>query len=88
MKRVSRITMTGHLAFGSLVLAGTSWGRQRPPVAERLAKTYGLDSFGQIETIRHTFNVEFPAVKLSESWDGNPRPAGSPTRGKMRRASR
>jgi hypothetical protein len=27
---------------------------QLPPIAEQMAKTYGLDSFGQIEGIRYT----------------------------------
>ena len=37
------------LVFGVLVLAATSWAQTRPPIVEKLAKTYGLDSFGQIE---------------------------------------
>ena len=32
--------------FAVLILAGTSWAQQRPPIIEKLAKTYGLDSFG------------------------------------------
>lgn len=38
-----------------------------------MAKTYGLDSFGQIEGIRYTFNAEFPGVKLSRKWEWNPK---------------
>jgi hypothetical protein len=33
---------------GVLILSTTSWAQQRPPIIEKLAKTYGLDSFGQI----------------------------------------
>src|ERR1051325_8891013 len=56
------------LGFGMLGLAATAWAQERPPIAERIAKTYGLDSFGQIDRIRYTFNAEFPGVKLSRTW--------------------
>jgi hypothetical protein len=55
-----------------LLLPATSWAQQRPPIAEQMAKTYGLDSFGQIEGIRYTFNAEFPGVELSRTWE-NPK---------------
>src|SRR5690242_10608236 len=60
-------------AFETLLLlvAATSWAQQRPAVAEQMAKTYGLDSFGKIEAIRYTFNAELPGVKLSRSWEWN-----------------
>jgi hypothetical protein len=61
--------------FGALVLAVTSWAQQRPPILEQIAKTYGLDSFGQIEAIRYTFNLDVPALKLklAHSWDWEPK---------------
>jgi hypothetical protein len=65
--------MIGLLLFGVLVLAGTSCSQKRPSVAEEIAKTYGLDSFGQIDAIRYTFNAEFPGVKLSRSWVWQPK---------------
>jgi len=34
--------------------------QQRPPIIEQVAKTYGLDSFGQIDAIRYTWNAQFP----------------------------
>ena len=57
MTNASRVTRMGILAFGVLVLAATSWAQTLPPTAEQMAKTYGLDSFGQIEAIRYTFNL-------------------------------
>jgi len=30
--------------------------------AEKIAKTHGLDSFGQVEAIRYTFNAQFSGV--------------------------
>jgi len=55
------------LAFGMLlfILPATSWAQQRPPIAEQMAKTFGLDSFGQVEGIRYTWNAEFPGGMLS-----------------------
>jgi hypothetical protein len=61
------------LVFGVLVLAATSWAQQRPPIVEKLAKTYGLDSFGQIDAIRYTFNVQFPGRNISQTWIWEPK---------------
>src|SRR5689334_20959185 len=60
-------------ACGVLVLAVTSWAQQRPPIIEKLAKAYGLDSFGQIEAIRYTFQAEAPGVDLFRSWTWEPK---------------
>ena len=70
MTNASRVTMIRLLAFGALFLAATSWA-QKPPIAEQIAKTYGLDSWGQIEAIRYTFNI--PGFKLSRSWTWEPK---------------
>ena len=43
-----------------LVLAATSQAQERPPIFQQMFKAYGFESFGQIEKIRYTFNVEFP----------------------------
>jgi hypothetical protein len=56
-----------------LILPANSRAQQRPPIAERMAKTYGLDSFGQIEAIRYTFNAERPGIRVSRSWEWNPK---------------
>ncbi len=59
--------------LGVMLLATTSWAQQHSPIAEKLAKTYGLDSFGQIEAIRYTWNVTFPGVTLSRTWTWEPK---------------
>jgi hypothetical protein len=61
--------------FGVLIFAATSWAQQRPPIVEKLAKTYGLDSYGQIEAIRYNFNLDVPALKLklAHSWEWEPK---------------
>ncbi len=51
-----------------LILPATSGAQQRPPIFEKLAKTYGLRAFGQIEAIRYTFNAEAPGRNVSRSW--------------------
>jgi hypothetical protein len=43
------------------------------PTTEQLAKTYGLDSFGQIEAIRYTWSAQFPGVNISRSWIWEPK---------------
>jgi hypothetical protein len=53
--------------LGVLILAASSWAQQRPQIIEKLAKTYGLDSFGQVEAIRYTFKAEAPGVDLFRS---------------------
>ncbi|PWT78473.1 MAG: hypothetical protein C5B58_15235 [Acidobacteria bacterium] len=71
----------------TLVLAascGQQGAPQRPPAAEQMAKTYGLDSFGQVEGIRYTWNAEFPGsvkpfdggagtIKFSQVWEWAPK---------------
>jgi len=73
MRKSGRVTAVGLLLLGVLVLAVTSCSQKRPPVAEEIAKTYGLDSFDQIDAIRYTFNAEFPGVNLSRSWVWEPK---------------
>ena len=43
-----------------LVLAATSHAQERPPIFQQMFKAYGFESFGQVEKIRYTFNLEFP----------------------------
>ena len=73
MTKLGRSTTISCLFFGVLVLAATSWAQTRPPIAEQIAKTYGLDSFDKIEAIRYTFNAQFPGVKVSRSWVWQPK---------------
>src|SRR5918995_680264 len=72
------------LVFGALVIAATSCSQKQPSVSEQtakpsgsireqIAKTYGLDSFGQVEAIRYTWNAQFPGVNVSRSWVWEPK---------------
>jgi hypothetical protein len=75
MKNSSRLDVIRLSAFGMLllILSATSCTQKPPSAAESIAKTYGLDSFGQIDAIRYTFNVEFPGVTVSRSWVWQPK---------------
>ena len=71
-----RGSLTIHcLLLALLSFAGTSRAQTRPAIVDQLAKTYGLDSYGQVEAIRYTFNLQLPALKLelSRSWEWEPK---------------
>jgi hypothetical protein len=68
MTTLGRSTTIRFLVVSMLVLAATAWAQTLPPIAEQMAKTYGLDSFGQIEAIRYTFNLDVGALQLSRAW--------------------
>jgi hypothetical protein len=73
-REMSRLDVIRLFAFGMLlILPATSGAQQLPPIAEQMAKTYGLDSFSQIEAIRYTWNAELPGVKLSRTWEWSPK---------------
>src|SRR5258705_9808010 len=75
MTKLRRYVTIPCLLLGALLFAGTSLAQTRPAIVEQLAKTYGLDSYGQIEAIRYTFNLELPALKvnLSRTWTWEPK---------------
>jgi hypothetical protein len=73
MANPSRVPMLRVLVLGMLVLATTSYAQNRPPISEAIAKTYGLDSFGQIDQVRYTFNAVLPGITLSRTWTWEPK---------------
>ena len=74
MKYSSRVTIIGLMGFWVLLLVATSWTQTRPPILDQIAKTYGLDSYGQIEAIRYTWNGEIPGIfKLAHMWEWEPK---------------
>ena len=87
MRNASRITMIRLLVLGVLVPAAISWAQDRSPIAEQIAETYGLDSFGQIEAIRYTFNLDFGKLKVSHTWVWEPKTDQTSYEGKTRRVS-
>ena len=73
MSKSSR-SMIRILAFGVIVLTATSWAQERSPIIEKMAKTYGVDSWDTIEAIRYTWSGEIPGLfKLSRTWEWEPK---------------
>ena len=68
----------------ALILTAACSRKEQPPAAEQttrtapltiaqVARTYGLDQFGQVEAIRYTWNAQFPGVSLSHPWIWEPK---------------
>jgi len=71
---LSRLNVICLLAFGMLLIfPAAARAQQKPPIIEQIAETYGLGSFGQIEAIRYTWNVESPNGPVSRSWEWSPK---------------
>ena len=66
--------IVAYLFFG-ILMAATSWAQtQRAPILEKVAKTYGIDSFDKVEAIRYTWSGEVTGVfKLSRTWEWEPK---------------
>lgn len=64
----------GFLALAVLLLTASSKAQQRDPIIEKIAKTYGLDSWDKIDAIRYTWNGEIPGLfKLAHAWEWEPK---------------
>jgi hypothetical protein len=75
MTKTSRLPLVAVLLAALLCPLTDLSAQQRPAIADQIAKTYGLDSWGQIDAVRYTFNVDLPALKLkiSRSWVWEPK---------------
>ena len=75
MTRASRVHLIRVLLIGLVCPAAVVSAQQRPPIVDQIARAHGLDSFGQIDAIRYTFNIDWPALKLkvSRSWVWEPK---------------
>lgn len=73
MKNARRSKMMSLLFCMMLVLVPASWAQDRPPVFEKLAKTYGLDSWDKIEALRYTWHLELGTINVSRSWEWEPK---------------
>jgi hypothetical protein len=71
---ISRIQLIFLMAFSTLLMfAAPSMAQPKTAIADQIAKTYGLDSFGQIEAIRYTWTLEAPNLKISNTWEWSPK---------------
>lgn len=57
----------------ALVLSVSAGAQERPPAAVEMAKAYGINSFGQIEKLRYAWNLEVPGMKISHTWEWEPK---------------
>lgn len=73
MMRASRVPVIGALLIGVLCPAARVSAQQRPAIADQIAKTYGLDSWDQVEAIRYTFVLDAGKLKLNRSWVWEPK---------------
>lgn len=75
MANFSRLDGIRMFAFSmALVIPVISAAQDRAPILEQIVKTYGLDSYGQVEAIRYTWNGEIPGVfKLAHTWEWEPK---------------
>ena len=75
MRNLSRLDVIRLSVLSTLLLMlfATSCSQKHSSVMEPIAKSYGLDSYGQIEGIRYTFNIDIPVLKLARTWEWNPK---------------
>ena len=71
--KASRVTGIGALVLGVLCVAAPASAQQRPAIADQIAKTYGFDSWGQVEALRYTFSFAWGKLKLTRSWVWEPK---------------
>jgi hypothetical protein len=69
----SRIPLIAVASVAVLCSAPAALAQQRPAIADQIAKTYGIDSFDQVEALRYTFNLDAGPFKLSRSWVWEPK---------------
>ena len=71
MTNLRRLTAIHLLSFSMLFILPATSQAQHAPIAEQIAKAYGLDSFGKVEAIRYTFSI--PELKVSRTWVWEPK---------------
>ena len=65
--RASGVSWRRVLVAG-MFLPALALAQQRPAIADQIAKTYGIDSWGQVDAIRYTFALDAGKLKLHRSW--------------------
>lgn len=74
MTKLDRPTVMNYLFVVILVLAPGALAQNRSPVLDKVAKTYGMDSWDKIEAIRYTWNGEITGLfKASHKWEWEPK---------------
>ena len=74
MTKLQRSITICCLLFGLQAAVPSSWAQDRAPILEQIAKTYGIDSWDQIQAIRYTWNGEIPGLfKVAHAWEWEPK---------------
>lgn len=73
MTNASRVPLISALLIGVLCLPSGASAQQRPAIVDQIAKTYGVDSFGQVDALRYTFHIDAGALKFTRSWVWEPK---------------
>ena len=74
MRQATRVSVIGVLLLGVLGLPAAVLAQQRPPIVDEIAKTYGFDSFGQVDAIRYTFALDGgPKLRFKRTWIWEPK---------------
>jgi hypothetical protein len=72
--KISRARFIHLLGSAVLILATTSSAQTRPAIADQIAKVYGVDSWGQIDAVRYTWNGEITGLfKIARTWTWEPK---------------
>jgi hypothetical protein len=70
----SRLHLFFLLAFATLLGFPAASRADDTPIAQQVAKIFGIDSFGQIEGMRYTWNLELPdGHKITNKWEWSPK---------------
>jgi len=74
MRSSCRLNSICLLVLGVTLVTASSSAQTRAPIIDQIAKTYGLDSYDQIEVIRYTFALDVPGLfKVTRSWEWQPK---------------
>ena len=74
MTKLGRSATICCFLFAMLVLAPNSWAQNRAPILDQIAKTYGIDSWDQVEAVRYTWNGEVTGLfKAAHKWEWEPK---------------
>ena len=73
-RKKSRLSLTFLVALGLPLALPAASRAEDQPIAQQIRETFGLNSFGQIEAMRYTWNAELPGGhQLSNKWEWSPK---------------
>ena len=71
---IGRLHLSFLLGLSMLLALPTASRAEGTPIAQEVAKTFGIDSFGQVEGMRYTWNLELPnGHTIANKWEWSPK---------------